>query len=105
MTESITITLPKKMSLVMRITEAARQISEWLLTLDAALHEERGKLHLTKCELKNNEFRYHYSISQRKGASVGKINLKKKDDDPETLDVPSDLLQGQESLTNLPADL
>ena len=60
------ITLPANMPLDKRITEVGKQISDWMKTLDRqppkSLKDEAGKVFLTKCEKKNSEYSYQYSI-------------------------------------------
>jgi hypothetical protein len=67
---SITVTLPKKMPLSKRILEASKQISDWLDSLGAQLNDKKERLQLTKCEIKDDEFCYHYSIVTRLESSA-----------------------------------
>ena len=87
MTESITITLPKKMPLAQRISEAASQIKKWLQVLEVAFNSERDKLHLRKSDLRNNEYRYRYAVVRGKASSAGKMNIKKLESDSEIHEV------------------
>ncbi len=77
MPESITITLPRKMPLINRISEASRQIAEWLQTLNVPFKTEKYKLLLVKYELNAREFRYHYSIINHQGLSASDVNALK----------------------------
>ena len=78
MKESITINLKKTMPLGTRISEASRQIRDWLEFLDVELDSERHKLKLANCELDNNEFRYHYSLTSHKELSASAAGVRKK---------------------------
>jgi len=74
MNQSLTVTLPKKMPLVRRISETSRQINEWLNSFEVQFNDEKEKLHLKTMEIKNQEYHYSYSIISRKGLSVGAVN-------------------------------
>ncbi len=72
--EKLTVTLPKKMPLAMRISDASRQIKEWLKTADITLNNERDKLQMTKWEIKNREYHYHYSIIEGNVSSASQVS-------------------------------
>jgi len=76
--EKLTVTLPKKIPLAMRISDASRQIKEWLKTADIALNNERDKLQLTKWELKNREYHYHYSIIKGRASSASQVSSRRE---------------------------
>ena len=67
MNESFTIFLPRKMSLSGRISEASRQVKEWLLSPNVVFNNERDKLLMTKWERDEREYRYHYQVASKKG--------------------------------------
>ena len=76
--EKLAVTLPKKMPLAMRISDASRQIKEWLKTADIALNNERHKLQLTKWEIKNRDYHYHYSITESKASSASQVSSRRE---------------------------
>ncbi len=82
--EKTTVTLPKKMPLVMRISEASRHVRNWLQTIDVGFNEERDKLQLTQWELIDGKYHYHYSIINRKELSASAVNNRKGDQTLET---------------------
>lgn len=102
--ESITINLPKKMSLVRRISEAGSRVRDWLQTFTVAFNDERDKLQLTKWELKNGEYFYHYAVIKGKVLSAGKVNIKAEDSDPDISDIPGAILQNRGSSTEFSSD-
>ena len=73
MSESIIVTLPEKMPLVKRISEASRQITEWLESFDMPFNCEKDRLHLTKCEHTDGGYSYRYSVVKRKGLSASDV--------------------------------
>ncbi len=72
--ESTTIALPRNMSLVKRITEVSRRITEWLDSLDHPFNMESDKLQLIKCERSDKEYSYKYSVINRKELSASDVN-------------------------------
>jgi hypothetical protein len=86
--EELVVTLPKKMSLAMRISKASSQIREWLQIVDVAFNDERDKLQLTKWELKNNEYHYHYSIIKWKASSASQVSSRRKGHTLDTSETP-----------------
>ncbi len=72
--QKLVVTLPKKMPLAMRISEASRQIKEWLKTADITLNNESNKLQMAKWEIKNREHHYHYSIIEGKVSSASQVS-------------------------------
>jgi len=72
--QKLVVTLPKKMPLAMRISKASSQIREWLQIVDVAFNNEKDKLQLTKWELKNREYHYHYSIIKEKASSARSLS-------------------------------
>jgi hypothetical protein len=62
MRESTVISLPKKMPLVERITEANRKISEWISTLEKPLNDEKDDIQLEKYKQDHKEYTCHYII-------------------------------------------
>ena len=67
MSESIIVTLPKKMPLERRISEASKQITEWLQSFDTPFNCEKERLHLTGCEHTDRGYSYRYSLVKRQG--------------------------------------
>ncbi len=63
MTEHTTITLPKTMPLVDRISVVSREISEWLDSLDSPFNAGRDVMHLMKYT-SNGKYVYHYVIDR-----------------------------------------
>ena len=88
MNQSLTIALPKNMPLARRISETSRQINEWLNSFEVKFDGDKDKLHFNKMEIKNQEYRYSYSIISRKGLSVGAVNSGGDAYDVETRDNP-----------------
>lgn len=76
MPESIVITLPKTMSIDKRISEASRQITEWLQSFEKPFKDGADKLQLTKCEIKQEEYSYHYSIINRRELSASDVKAR-----------------------------
>jgi hypothetical protein len=89
MIESTIINLPKKMPLAMRISETGRQVRDWLQTVGKGFNDEKDKLQLTKWELKNDEFNYHYSLIKGKPLSASKVSMPDKESDLEIYDIPA----------------
>lgn len=89
MMETITITLPKKMPIANRIFETGSRLRDWLQDLHVFFNDERDKLQLTKWELKNTEYHYHYFIIRAKTLSAGKVNIKSLGTRSITSEVPS----------------
>ena len=102
--ESITINLPKKMSLVRRISETGNRVRDWLQTFAVAFNDERDKLQLTKWELKNGEYFYHYAVIKGKVLSAGKVNIKTEDSDPDISDIPPGILKDGGSSTEFSSE-
>ena len=68
MSDTFTIVLPRKMPLSRRISEASRQLKEWFQSPDILFNNERDKLRMTKWELDEREYRYHYLITRGAGS-------------------------------------
>jgi len=98
MNESLTITLPKNMPLIRRISEISRRINEWLNSFDVAFNNEKDKLHLKKIQIKSKEYLYIYSIISRKGLSVGAVNSRGDSSDSKTPANPVTNLEIKEPL-------
>ncbi len=79
--EKIIVTLPKKVSLTQRISEASIRVREWLKDLEVAYNDEKDKLQLSRWESKNNEYHYHYSIIKRDSISAFKAKAQIMDND------------------------
>ena len=62
MHEFITISLPTTMPLIERLSEANRQLSEWLESLENPFDIETDTFELKKCNRTDNEYSYHYTI-------------------------------------------
>ncbi len=105
MKQSLTIALPKNMPLARRISETSRRINEWLNSFEVKFDDEKDKLHLNKMEIKNQEYRYSYSIISRKGLSVGAVNSRGDSYDIETPDNPVANLEIEEPLAELSSNL
>ena len=84
----LVVTLPKKMPLAMRISNASDQIREWFQIIDGAFNHERDKLQLTKWELKNNEYHYLYSIIKWKASSASQVSSRRKGHTLDTSETP-----------------
>jgi hypothetical protein len=76
--QKLVVTLPKRMPLAMRISKASGQIRKWLEIVDVAFNDERDKLQLTKWEVKNREYHYHYSIIKEKASSASQVSSRRK---------------------------
>jgi hypothetical protein len=101
MNQSLTIALPKNMPLVRRISETSKKINEWLHSFEVKFDDEKDKLHLKKMEIKNQEYRYSYSIISRKGLSVGAVNSGGDSYDIKTPDNPVASMQIEEPLAEI----
>ena len=53
-------TVPKTMTLVDRISEVSKRVSEWLESLEDPFNFKTDALELTRFEQHNNKYRYHY---------------------------------------------
>ena len=62
MAESLIISLPISMPLGGRLSEANKQLSEWLAALDQPFIIWKDQLQLTTCKQNGNEYSYHYII-------------------------------------------
>jgi hypothetical protein len=105
MNESLTIVLPRKMSLSGRISEASRQINEWLLSPDVVFKNERDKLQMTKWERDDREYRYHYLIIRGKGLSASTLSTPLSEPELETAEVPVNRLRIVGSVRDLHSEL
>lgn len=105
MNESLTIVLPRKMSLSGRISEASRQIKEWLLSPDVVFSHERDKLQMTKWELDDRECRYHYLIIKGKGLSASTLSNPLPQPRRKTAEAPANQLRIGGSVTDIHSDL
>ena len=103
--ESITITVPQKMPLAMRISETSGRVREWLQTLVVESNEEENKLQLKKWELQNGEFHYQYSIIRKKKLSAHKVSRQTPDPELEFFDIAATQLQNVGRLTDSSPDL
>jgi len=56
------ITVPKTMTLVDRISEVSKRVSEWLESLEDPFNFKTDTLELTRFEQHNNKYRYHYIV-------------------------------------------
>jgi len=63
MTEYKTITMPKTMPLVERISGVSEEIMAWLNSLDEPFNISLDVMHLVKCEL-NDKYSYHYILDR-----------------------------------------
>lgn len=75
MPESITITLPKDMSLGRRISEASRRLSEWLGSFGRSIEKMDDRLQLTQYKMTGSEYAYQYSIINRKALSAADTHI------------------------------
>ena len=73
MSKTITVVLPLKMSLGVRITEVSKKITEWMESLEQPFKIETDKLQLVKCEKGADEYSYQYSIMTRKELSASDV--------------------------------
>ena len=105
MNQSLTVALPINMPLVRRISETSRRINEWLHSFEVKFDDEKDKLYLKKMEIKNQEYRYSYSISSRKGLSVSAVNSRGDSSDIKTPDNPVTNMQIEEPLAELSSNL
>ena len=62
MPEYTTISIPKKLPLAERISNAKKKISKWTESLDKPFDEKADAIQLKKFERNENEFRYQYII-------------------------------------------
>jgi hypothetical protein len=92
----LVVTLPKKMPLAMRISKASGQIGEWLQIVDVAFNDKRDKLQLTKWELKNREYRYHYSIIKEKASSATQVSGRREGHTLDTSEAPDSYCEIEE---------
>ena len=58
------ITLPKRMTLVERILEVSKQLSEWLESLESPFDVETDVLELARYEQNEKKFRYYYILDR-----------------------------------------
>ena len=63
MAEQRTITLPKTMPLVERISSVSKEISGWLESLEEPFNVEVDMMRLIKYE-RNSHYSYHYVIDR-----------------------------------------
>ncbi len=75
--QKLVVTLPKKMPLAMRISKTSRQIKEWLKTAGITLNNESNRLQMTKWEIKNREYHYHYSMTEGKVSSASQVSSRR----------------------------
>ncbi|MCJ7684338.1 MAG: hypothetical protein MUO68_08590 [Desulfobacteraceae bacterium] len=99
--QKLVVTLPKKMPLAMRISKASSQIREWLQIVDVAFNDERDKLQLTKWELKNREYRYHYSIIKEKASSASQVSSRRKGHTLDTSETPDSHCEIEDQITDV----
>jgi len=86
--QKLVVALPKRMPLAMRISKASSQIREWLQIVDVAFNDERDKLQLTKWQLKNSEYHYHYSIIKEKASSASQVSSRREGHTLDTSETP-----------------
>lgn len=63
MSEHRTISLPKTMPLIERISGVSKEISKWLESLDEPFNISRDTIQLVKYE-RNDKYCYHYIIDR-----------------------------------------
>lgn len=64
--DSVTISAPKRMLLTQQVSEVSKQISEWLKSLGKPV-DRSHILRLRRFEEGDKEYRFHYEIVGRKG--------------------------------------
>ena len=74
--ESITISLPKKMPLPVRISETGTRLRDWLQSLGFKFSDERYRLQLTGWDLTDHEFHYHFTILKGESSAAVKSGRK-----------------------------
>ena len=99
--QKLVVTLPKKMPLAMRISKASSQIREWLQIVDVAFNDKRDKLQLTKWELKDREYRYHYSIIKEKASSASQVSSRRKGHTLDTSETPDSHCEIEDQITDV----
>lgn len=70
-----TITLPATMPLNERISEAARQIREWIYSYENGFDLRRDQLRLASFEEENGVHRYRYEFLRKESTSVHEENV------------------------------
>lgn len=65
MSQAKTITVPKTMPLIERISEVNKLVADWLRSLDRPYNVERDELRLTGCEKNGKEYLYHYEVHRK----------------------------------------
>jgi hypothetical protein len=70
MSESTIISIPKKLPLAKRISNAKKKISKWTDSLDKPFDDKTDAVQLTKFERKEKEFLYQYIIVR--GAKISR---------------------------------
>lgn len=104
MSNSLTIVLPRKMSLTERISQASKQINEWLQSLDVAFSNERDKLQMAKWERNDREYRYHYLIIRSKASTTSKAGGEGTEMEVEGPEISAVAPPTVEAATDLPPD-
>lgn len=62
MSESTTISIPKRLPLAERISNAKKKIAKWTDSLDKPFDDKADAVQLKKFERNEKEFRYQYII-------------------------------------------
>jgi hypothetical protein len=70
MSESTIISIPKKLPLAERISNAKKKISKWTDSLDKPFDDKTDAVQLTKFERNDEEFLYQYNIVR--GAKISR---------------------------------
>jgi hypothetical protein len=65
MSQTKTITVPKTMPLVERISEVNQLVADWLKSLDRPYNVERDEVRLIGCEKNGRDYLYHYEIHRK----------------------------------------
>ena len=64
MPESTNITLPKTMPITKQISEANKQISKWIKSLEIPFDGEKDDIRLIKCERNDEDLSYYYRVAR-----------------------------------------
>ena len=65
MSQTKTITVPKTMPLIERISEVNNLVADWLKSLDRPYNVERDEVRLIGCEKNGRDYLYHYEIHRK----------------------------------------
>jgi hypothetical protein len=69
-----TVTLPASMPLHKRISEAAKQIREWVHACQAAFNHSRDQLRLMRITKENGRYQYRYEFMIKDSPTAGEEN-------------------------------